>query len=219
MTSDQSPALAARLGRGAFAGVIVFAIASIAMQMLRSDLDLTRAPLSFYLVGPGGYALKAAYFLLSASIVAIGVGCYRALEPAARSGAPLLLFLFAAIALDATALCDTATRAGDLSLHAFLHNLAALTTFVCITFAMLLQAWRFRHDQVWQDRFAFALGLAIAALAALAIYSLTHLRPRGLVQKSVIVLILVWLGSVAWWLTRTRKRQRFDDGQSDRLGS
>jgi hypothetical protein len=204
MTIDQSAALVARLGRVSFAGVALFTIACVAAQALRTDLDWTHAPLSFYLVGPGGYAIKAAYFLLSTSIVTIGAGCYRALEPDARSGAPLLLFVLAAFALDATALCDTATHPGDLSLHAFLHNLAALTTFLTITVAMLLQAWRFRYDTIWRRRFAFALGLAIAAFAALAIYSLTHLRPRGLVQKSVIVLILFWLGSVARWLTQGR---------------
>lgn len=190
------------LGRGALAGVIAFAVACAAAQFLRADLDWLHAPLSYYLVGPGGTAIKAAYFALSAAIAAIGVGCYRSLTPAARSAAPLLLFAIAAIALDATALLDTATHPGDLSLHAFLHNVAASTTFFTITTAMLLQAWRFRHDSAWRRHFPFALGLAAVTFVALWIYALSHLGPRGLMQKAVITLILVWLGSAAAWLMR-----------------
>ena len=196
----------AHLGRGASTGVLIFAVACIVAQFLRPDLDWLHAPLSFYLVGHGGYLLKAAYFVLSASIAAIGIGCYRALSPAARSAAPLLLFLLAAVALDATALCDTATKAGDLSLHAFLHNVAALTTFTTITAAMLLQSWRLRGDAAWRARFVPAMALAVAASVALAVYSLTHVAPRGLLQKLVVVLILAWLARTSTWLTRDSSR-------------
>lgn len=193
------------LGRVALVGVVVFAVVCTAAQFLRADLQWMRAPLSYYLIGAGGAVVKAAYFVLSIAIAAIGVGCHRALEHRARSAAPLLLFLLAAIALDVVALSDTATHRGDFSLHAFVHNLAALTTFLSITVAMLLQSWRFRADATWRSRFGFAFGLAVIAFAALLIHALNHAGLRGLQQKIVIALIVVWLGWAALWLSRGRE--------------
>ena len=190
------------LGRAALAGVLVFGTVCVAAQFLRADLDWTRAPLSFYLVGAGGTAVKSAYAVLSVAIAAIGIGCYRALGNGGRSAAPLLLFVLAAIALDAVALFDTATRPGEASVHAFLHNFAALTTFLSITVAMLLQSWRFRSDTAWRVYHGPATALAALAFTTLLLYAFNHAGWRGLQQKTVIVLIVVWLACAARWLAR-----------------
>jgi hypothetical protein len=191
------------LGLIAVVGVTVFVLVCGAAQFLRADLDWMRAPLSYYLVGPGGAVVKSAYFAFSVSLAAIGLGFYRVLTPAGRSAAPLLLFIVAALALSVTALCDTATGNGDPSLHAFVHNIAAATTFHCVTVAMLLQSRRLRGDAQWRQKFPFAAGLGAVAFVALWIYALNHTVPRGLMQKTVIVLILAWLGCASLWLQRS----------------
>ena len=42
-------------------GIAAFILVCGAAQFLRTDLDWIAAPLSFYLIGPGGAAVKAAY--------------------------------------------------------------------------------------------------------------------------------------------------------------
>jgi hypothetical protein len=183
-------------------GVAVFVVVCTAAQFLRSDLDWTQAPLSFYLVGPGGWIVKVAYVALSVSLVGIGTGFHRSLDATLRDRAPLLLFVISGIALTVTAISDTATKHGDASLHARIHLLAAGMTFVCVTTAMLLQSLRLREDARWRPSFAFAIVFAVAAIAALWIYALGHVLPTGLMQKIVIVLILAWLGWAAFALWR-----------------
>jgi hypothetical protein len=188
------------MGSLALAGVVVFASTCTAAQFARSDLNWVRAPLSSYLRGDYGWGVKAAYFALSATLVLLGIGYYRALAAAARSSAPLLLFAAAAIALDVTALAESGSRSGPRGLEAFVHNLAAATAFLTVTTAMLLQSWRFRVDARWRHRFAAAFTLATVCFAALWWHAFLVESSRGLTQKAVIALIVAWLALAAHWL-------------------
>lgn len=189
-----------RVGSLALAGIAVFALICLAAQLARNDLDWVRAPLSSYLRGEYGWIVKTAYFVLGASLILLGLGYYRALSATARSGAPFLLFALGGVALDVTALADSGSLLGPRALEAFLHNLAAATAFLSVTTAMLLQSWRLRSDALWRHRFSVAFTLAAVCFVALWMYSLSDDWPRGLSQKAVIVLILVWLALAARWL-------------------
>jgi hypothetical protein len=182
--------------------VAAFVLVCGSVQFLRSDLDWIAAPLSYYLVGPFGSAVIAAYLALSVGLVALGCGFRAALAPAARSAAPLLLFVVAGFALALTALSEQAKAQGSALEWEIVHRLAAMTTFLCVTVAMLLQSFRLRFDPDWRGRFGFAFALAAVAFAALWIHVLVHSLPRGLAQKGVIVLILTWLGWASWALRR-----------------
>jgi len=186
----------------AVAGVAAFIVVCSTAQFLRDDLDWVSAPLSYYLEGPGGIVVKAAYVALSAALCALGVGFFRTLVVAARSGVPLLLFVVSGVTLSVTAFTQIPVALDPAGFHTFVHGAAAMTTFLCVTVAMLLQSWRLRGDPRWRTSFGFAFALAVAAFAALWIYALTHEIPRGLMQKIVIALILVWLAWAALALRR-----------------
>jgi hypothetical membrane protein len=194
------------LALAALLGVATFAVACGAAQWLRSDYDWVRVPLSFYVLGPCGRAVEASYFALACGLVALGVGWYRALDRGARSAAPLLLFVLGAIALAVTAIAFTDVPGQPPTLHGFLHIVAAGATFICVTVAMLLQAWRLRGDPHWRARFRSAFILAAITFAALWIYALVKPIPRGLGEKVVIALILLWLWRASWWLLRGPSR-------------
>ncbi len=196
-----------RLGTTALAGVLAFAVVCTAMQWLRSDLDWLRAPLSFYLVDAHGLWVRTVYTGLSLALVLLGVGYYRALSPTARSAAPLLLFVVAGIALTVTAWAGTNRPQRPPTFEGLVHGMAAQTAFLCVTTAMLLQAWRFRRDPVWRGRFGLAFGLAAACFVAMWVHALWRDAPRGLTQKVVIALILLWLGLAATWLRRSGRPQ------------
>lgn len=189
-----------RVGSLALAGIAVFALVCLAAQLARSDLDWVRAPLSSYLRGEYGWIVKSAYFVLGCSLALLGLGYYRALSATARSGAPFLLFALGAVALDITALAESGSLIGPRATESFVHNLAAATAFLSVTTAMLLQSWRLRSDARWRHRFSVAFTLAAVSFVALWMYSLSDDWPRGLSQKVVIVLILVWLTLAARWL-------------------
>ena len=191
-----------RIGTVSLLTVILFALVCASAQIVRGDLDWLRAPLSFYLLGEYGRVVKSVYLALGAGLILLGLGYYRALSASARSGAPLLLFVVAGLALDVTALADSSLSPGDYSLEAFVHGLAANTAFLCVTVAMLLQSARLRGDAAWRQRALSAFTLAAVSFAALWVHVLWREAPRGLTQKVVIVLVLSWLALASMWLRR-----------------
>ena len=200
MTTDTT----ARIALASFAA---FALCAIAVHFLRPDLDGWATPLSFYLVGAHGAWLKAAYVALATGTAALAIGLHRALEPAARSAAPTLLFLVAACGIVATALADTDLPRHDATFEGYVHGNAARTAFLGITAAMLLQSWRFRGDARWRARFAPAFGLAALAFALLWVHTLWRGSPRGLGQKLVVALVVAWLVTAAVWLLRSARNR------------
>lgn len=197
------------LGAIGLAGGAAFAFVCAAVQGLRTDLDWIAAPLSYYLTGAYGDGVIAAYLGLSVGLAAIGFGFRRALQGAARSAAPLLLFLVAALALATTALSEKVKLHDASGAWELVHLLAAQTTFLCVTVAMLLQSWRLRGDAAWRAHSAPLLLLAAAAFAALWGHVLARGLPRGASQKTVIVLILAWLAWASWRLWRARRAPSF----------
>lgn len=210
MNAFGSSGTAARaLGTIGFAGTAAFALACGTVQALRTDLNGIAAPLSNYLTGAYGDGVIAAYLGLSTALAAIGLGFRCTLQGAARSAAPLLLFLAAALALAVTALSEKAKLRDPSGTWEFVHLLAAQTTFLCATVAMLLQSWRLRHDARWRPHSAPLLTLAALAFAALWGYALVRGLPRGAAQKTVIALILAWL---AWASFRLRRVPAHESG-------
>ncbi|HEX7339012.1 MAG TPA: DUF998 domain-containing protein [Rhodanobacteraceae bacterium] len=199
MTTRRS---SSRLGGLALAGISIFASTCALAQFYRHDLDWVAVPLSFYLLGPGGLWLRAAYFVMAASLTLLGIGLYRELSAPARSAAPLLLFIVAAVALCVVAVADTNTWAHLATFHGFIHGVAAQTTFLCVTVAMLLQAARMRLDAYWRPRFKRALAGATVCFVALWVQGLWRALPRGLSQKVLVLMILAWLATVALTLWR-----------------
>ena len=194
------------LGTIALAAVAAFLGVATAMHVVRADLDGARAPLSLYLLGPQGLWLKGAYVGLAGALPLLGLGARSALQPAARSAAPVLLFALAGVGLVVTALAHTDLVHRAATFEGWVHQVAAQTTFLCVTTAMILHSLRLRLDPAWRARFPLALGLALAAFAWLWVHALWREPPRGLMQKSVIGLILAWLALVAAWLRRSPAR-------------
>lgn len=198
------PALAGAL---AVLGLEFFLLVSVVLQFLRDDYDWVTTPLSFYLLGPYSAWLIAAYFVLAVSIVLIAWGFHRDLVPSIHNRAPFALFVAGATFICIVALAHTDTRQDPrFTVHGLVHNAAAALAFLCVTLAMLLQSWRLRSDPRWRNRHRRALLLAGITFIALWVYALWHALPTGVAQKSVILLIVLWLLMAGRWLMLTRLR-------------
>jgi len=181
-------------------GVLYYFLTAVALQFLRPDYSFIDTPLSFYLLGPYNGWLHAAFYALAIAIVLLAIGCYLASAPAARSAATLVLFMLGAIGVVVTTMASTDTSA-KLSVHGAIHLLAAAVAFLTTSFGMLVQSWRFRQDPVWRKRYRPAMQLAAFEFLVLLIYALAHIPANGFMEKLTIVLILLWLGQVAVWLS------------------
>ena len=177
--------------------LLAFSLIAIALQFARDDLDWVRATLSLYLHGPYGLLLRVAYCLLAMAIAALGVMLYRQAGGPARRGLPAALFVVAGLALATVAIGDSWLPQHAPLLAPLLHGLAAQTAFLCVTVAMLLQAWCFGRDPRWQHLQRLAWWWAWLAFAGLWLHVLWRDSPRGLGQKLVIATVVGWLLFVA----------------------
>jgi hypothetical protein len=194
-----TPASVRWIGTGVALSVVAFAAVALVLQWVRADLDWYRNTLSAYLTGPYGAWLKATYFMLSCGLVLLGAGYRCAVAAPQRGRLPMVLFAVAGVALTVTALADSEHRGGS-HLESIVHNVAASTTFLAVTSAMLVQSWRLRRDDAWRHRCTTLFALALASIAAMWTYVFWHAVPRGLGQKVLIAAILAWLALAAWRL-------------------
>lgn len=191
----------------ALAALSAFVFAACALHLRRGDLDPVAHPMSLYLIGDWGAALQAAYVALGLAMVGLGWGLYRSLAAPARSAAPLVLFALAAASLSTTAYAWMDLPGVDASLEGLVHGISAQAAFLFATTALVLQALRLRHDPAWRRDARWLLPWALACFAAIWVLALGRDLPRGLAQKTVIAMIVGWLGTVAL-LLRGRGERR-----------
>lgn len=188
------------LGAIALLGVAFITVTCLLVQFLRTDLNWVTISMSIYVEGPYGRWVQASFFAPAPGIAALGIGWYRVLDRRARSVFPLILFVIATAALCITAYFLADATPWPVTLHGKIHQWAAFGTFVCVTTAALLQSLRLRLDPRRRAHFIEATAIASVGVVYFWIYALSPI-PRGLGEKAVIALVLLWLWRASWWLT------------------
>ena len=204
-TSTRADSLTRALGIVALAGVAFITVTCLLVQFLRTDLDWITVSMSIYVEGPYGHWVQASFFAPAPGIAALAIGWYRALDRRARSVFPLVLFVVGAAALCVTAFFIADATRWPTTLHGTIHQWAAFGTFICVTTAALLQSLRLRLDLRWRGHFIEAATIASASVVYFWVYALSPI-PRGLGEKAVIALVLLWLWRASWWLARSAPR-------------
>ena len=177
----------------AVASLVVFVTAAIALHLLRPDLDPVASQMSLYLIGDWGPLLQIAYVALGVGMVALGWALREAHALQARSAAALLLFVLAGMSLSTTAYAWMDMPGVDRSLEGLIHGVSAQGAFLFATTGMVVQALGFLRDPAWRRTARWALPWALLCFASVWVLAAWREAPRGLAQKSVIVLILGWM--------------------------
>lgn len=189
------------------AGWIAFVVAAFALmagvlQWTRTDLDPIAMPLSAYLRGAGGAWLRGAYYLMASALAVLAWASFRATHTTLRSGLASALFVVAALALPIVAVTVLYEHTPQEDLARLIHGEAAQTTFLCLVMGMLLLSSRWRRDGRMQSGGTTGVVLAWIAFAQMWVLALWKGLPPGLTQKTLIVLILLWLAWAARQLWR-----------------
>lgn len=180
---------------------VLFIAAAVAVHVLRDDHDGWHAPLSFYLSGPYGHWLVAAYCVLGVGLVALALAARAATVHEARYALTPVLFAGGAVSLAVTAFWPGSAPGHPADpLGDFIHRLSAMCSFLLVGFGMLLQSLGLRRDPAWRRAAGPLLALAVAAFAALWAHALWRGLPRGASQKAVVALYLLWAAWLAWRL-------------------
>jgi hypothetical protein len=182
--------------------VTVFTLVCGGAQFMRPDLDPVAVPLSAYLSGPGGVYVRSAYYLMTLALLGFAWAGYQVTSSARRSLLAAMLFAVAGVALSPVAATVLFSGTPHENLAWLIHGLSAQTTFLCLSFGMLLLSTRWRGDLRLCHGNLPGIVLAWLATGVLWLQVLDHSLPRGLLQKLLIVLILLWLGWAARQLLR-----------------
>ncbi len=178
----------------ALLGPLVFLCTAITVQALHPRYDWVRAPLSFYLSGPHGPWLQAAYAFLAAAISAQAWLSWRGERAGVLNTAALMLFFGGAIALVITAVFPGGSPAGAVQpFEHRLHALSALLAFGLTGLGLLL-----RGALDWSRGERMFLPLALLAVGCLLLHVFVRELPRGASQKLTIALYLLWLWLHGW---------------------
>ena len=204
----QAPSASPTLSRIAALALGVFLAAAIALHVLRPDLDPVHSQMSLFLIGDWGPLLQAAYVALGVGMVCLAFGIDRSLASAARSAAPVLLFVLGALSLSITAYAWMDLPGIDDSIEGLIHGVSAQGAFLFATTGMVLLGLRLRRDPAWRRSARWLLPWAVACFAAIWLLALWQDAPRGLAQKTVIALIVGWLVAVTVLLRRHGPRAR-----------
>lgn len=177
----------------AASGLLAFLAATLALHLLRPDLDPVASQMSLYLIGDWGALLQAAYVALGLGMVVLGWGLRAAHAPDARSSAALMMFVLSALSLSITAYAWMDLPGVDRSLEGLVHGISAQAAFLFATTGMVLQALGFLRDPAWRRAARWAIPWALLCFASVWILAVWREAPRGLVQKTVILSILGWM--------------------------
>lgn len=189
------------------AGDALFTLVCGAAQVWRGDLDPFTAPLSAYLTGPGGEYVRLVYYAMATGLLCLAIASFLATPTRNRSALAAVLFGAAAVALPPVAITALFAHTEYEEGARYLHHVAALSTFLCLCFAMPLLSMRW-HREPRVARGTAGMALAWAAFAWMWVYVIYHGLPSGSMQKILIVLILAWLGWAGWQLLRVESESR-----------
>ena len=182
-------------------GVLANVAALVAMPLLRPDVNLLRASLSHYAVGPFGYVQSLAFVALGAACLALSVAVPRAVSRRPATWVASLLLVVAGVGMVALAAVPMGvpqphTPLGDV--HQTAGTIAVVAQFGAL--AALLLAVRNGPEWASLRRVGLMAGLVAFVAASfhqLAIWYPTLGVPEGVTIRVVTVVMLWWWAAVA----------------------
>jgi len=184
---------------------IVFVILVIGAHIDRPELGTLSTSLSTYFTGRTRAIMFLAYGLLAVSLVSVGGQIFRAAGQPYR----VLIAIFCVLAAICLLPAGVTTRrvVGDLPdlrspFAIAVHRYSAISAFLAIVVAMVIQA--ISRDLKWQNSALIIIVPALAGAGAINFVVLFFSRPGpyyGLIQKSLVLIVVAWIISVSTQLT------------------
>jgi Protein of unknown function (DUF998) len=161
----------------AIGGIVYFVVAVVVLHFLRPEYNPINHAVSNYAVGPYGYLMTAAFFVLAWSVLALALGLFRSIAFTDLSRIAILLLCLASSGMvvmgifpgDVHALHPPATITG------VVHWIAAGISFLSIMVAAFLLSSFFKTNERWQVFQRPCFKLALAMVGALLLYGILAL--------------------------------------------
>jgi hypothetical protein len=187
------------------AGAVLFLIAMVTLHLLRPDYTL-RNFLSEYAVGPFSFLLTTAIYELSATFLMLLFGLRLSVRPSAILTASCVLSGVVIISLCAVAafpidfirppdgsLPTCAALLASLTRTDIIHGLFSCLFFASLTALLFTLPGAYKRDEKWRSFSFTALFLGFLNLAFLVGLILAPFNLKGLAQRGIFLVVLIWL--------------------------
>jgi len=208
----------------------VFVALNIVLQLSQPHYSVASQAVSDLAVGQYGWAMDAGFFLCGASILTFVAGAHLATSPGTRPRAGLMLIAVWGLATVAIAfahpdLVDINGYPGSLkafdaspSIHGKAHLVIAAVVFLSMVLGLVVSSVHLGREPRLRSVQRTARVIAAAAVVGLLLTDPLGTRGAyGIMERSVSLLGLAWVVTVAWRLrreeepaSRARSGMRFD---------
>ncbi|MGA3178883.1 MAG: DUF998 domain-containing protein [Verrucomicrobiota bacterium] len=197
------------------AGTLLSLIAMVALHLLRPGFNPWRNFLSEYAVGPFGFLVAAGAGIMAATFLMLLLGLRLSVHPSGFLTASCVLLGVVILSLCVCALFpldlitspdgSRPTRAALLAALTktdITHIVASVLLFLSLMALMLTLPGAYKRDEQWRSFSQTTLFLGFLFLAFLLGLILAPFHLKGLIQRGMFLVILIWL-----LLTGLRLRQ------------
>ncbi len=177
-------------------GLVYFAVAIIALHLLRPEHNPIIQPTSEYAVGTYGFVMTTAFFSMSLASFALVVGLSQALPPPARSRAGLVLLGFWAVGVLIAMIFPIDLNGAPQTLSGTIHQKNGTIAFLCATVGTLLISSRLKNDEKWRALHRPGMRLSLVMLAAFIGTGLSFATESGfggLAQRIDLIALVTWM--------------------------
>jgi hypothetical protein len=188
-------------------GTLLSLITMVALHLLRPDYNPLRRFLSEYAVGPFGFLVAAAACELAATFLMLLVGLRLNVHPSGFLTASCVLLGVVVISVGLTAAFPTGVWPPDggrptSTWAGIIHVLSAVRIYALLIAVLLTLPSAYNRDENWRPLSHVTLFLGLLILAFHVGSALAPFAWRGLVQRGVGLVILVWLLLTGWRLRK-----------------
>jgi len=193
------------------AGALLFLITMVTLHLLRPDYNPLRNFLSEYLVGPFGFLGTAATYVLAATFLMLLFGLRLSVHPSGILTASCVLLGVVIISLCVCAVFPidflmppdgSRPTLTSLTRASIIHIVSSSLLFASLIAVSLTLPSAYKRDEKWRSFSYTALFLGFLILAFFVGLILVPFYLRGLAQRGIFLVVLVWL-----LLTGLRLRQ------------
>jgi len=192
-------------GSCVIAGIPLTFIIWATLERLRSDYSPFRNLLGEYLVGPFSFLGTAAACLLAATFLALLVGLQLSVRPSGFLTASCVLVGVVAISLCVSAVFPMDMRPPDgshpiITWTGIIHVVSPIRFSALLIALLLTLPGAYKRDEKWRPLARVTLFLGVFIIALQVAFILAPFDLRGLAQRGIGLVILVWLVLTGWRL-------------------
>jgi len=195
------------LGSGIVAAILLTLILWVTLELLRHDYNPLRNLLNEYLSGPFSFLGRVAAGMLATTFLILLVGLRLRVRPSVFLTASCLLLGVVVVSLCVSAVFPAVARPSAGSRRIFtwagiIHLVSAVRFYALLAALLLTLPGAYKRDEKWRPFSHVTLFLGFLILALDVGFLFAPLDLRGLVQRGVGLMTIVWL-----LLTSLRLRQ------------